>query len=414
MRSYTLGLWQGVALYVGAVVGTGILVLPAVAANTAGPASVLAWGALVALSFPMALTFAALSRDRPDAAGFSGAIERAFGPRWGAVSGWLFLAQAPTAYVVAALIAGEYASSFLGGGREAKFALGGSLVCLAYTLNALGLRVSARAQLISVGLIAGGIMLIVARSLGQIDRAAFIPLAPHGTAAIGLAAVQLFWAFVGWEAITPLAADFRKPTDITRASLLAVLVVGVMFIALAIATIGTRAYGANLPSLTPLVTMTAGTFGASAAVVVGAAGFILTFAPMNAYTAGLSRLMAALGRNRQLPVWVGVTADGGTPRRALAVLGILTVAAATTAYVARWGIADLLPLPTSSFIATYILSMAAAMRLLRPPLQYAAAVSLVACAVALFFVGPLLGWIGGVAGIALLYQRWAAQGQRGS
>src|SRR5437899_12907283 len=94
MTKYTLGFWQGAALYVGAVIGTGILVLPAIAAETAGPASVLAWLALVLVSFPLALTYAGLSRDRPDAAGFAGAIERAFGPRGGAAAGWIFLAQA--------------------------------------------------------------------------------------------------------------------------------------------------------------------------------------------------------------------------------------------------------------------------------------------------------------------------------
>ena len=245
---YTLGLWQGTALYVGAVIGTGILVLPAIAAETAGPASVLAWLALVLLSFPLALTYAALSRDRPDAAGFAGAIERAFGPRGGAAAGWIFLAQAPTGYVIAALIAGQYAASLIGGGREARFVLGGGLVALAYVLNAAGLRISARAQLVSVGAIAAGMMLIVGRTLGHVDRSAFLPFAPYGATAVGLASLQLFWAFVGWEAITPLAADFRNPRDISRASLLAVVVVGILYVSLAIATIGTRAYGRALGS----------------------------------------------------------------------------------------------------------------------------------------------------------------------
>ncbi len=393
----------------GAVLGTGILVLPAVAAETAGPASVLAWLALVVLSFPIALTFAAISRDRPDAAGFSGAIERAFGPRWGAVAGCLFLAQAPTGYVIAALIAGEYAAILVGGGREAKFALGGGLVLLAYVLNAVGLRVSARAQLLSVAAIAAGMMLIVGRALGHVERSAFFPFAPHGAAAIGLGAVQLFWAFVGWEAITPLAADFRDPRDISRASLLAVAVVGILYLSLAIATIGTRAYGPALASETPLVSMAAGTFGPAAALIVGAAGFVLSFAPVNAYTAGLSRLMFALGRRRQLPAWLGVASESGTPLRALGVLGGLCAVAAAVAYAANWGIADLLPLSTSSFIATYVLSMAAAVRLLRPPLRYAAATSLAACAVVLFFVGPLLVWIGGITACSLGYQRLVAR-----
>src|SRR5947208_5716825 len=177
MTKYTLGFWQGAALYVGAVIGTGILVLPAIAAETAGPSSVLAWLALVLLSFPLALTYAGLSRDRPDAAGSAGAIERAFGPRGGAAAGWIFLAQAPTGYVIAALIAGEYAASLIGDGREARFVLGGGLVALAYVLNAAGLRISARAQLFSVGAIAAGMMLIVGRTLGHVDRSAFLPFA---------------------------------------------------------------------------------------------------------------------------------------------------------------------------------------------------------------------------------------------
>lgn len=401
---YTLGLWQGIALYVGAVLGTGILVLPAIAAETAGPASVLAWLALVVLSVPLALTYAALSRDRPDAAGFSGAIERAFGPRWGAAAGWIFLAQSPTGYVIAALIAGEYAASLGGGGREARFALGCPLVALAFALNATGLRISARAQLLSVGAIAVGLILVVGRTLGHVDRSAFLPFAPHGGAAVGVAALQLFWAFVGWEAITPLAADFRNPRDITRASLLAVVIVGILYVSLAIATIGTHAYGRALGSETPLVPMAAGTFGPAAALVVGVSAFVLSFAPVNAYTAGISRLICALGRRRQLPVWLGVESASGTPLRALGLWGTLCVAAALLSYAAGWNIADLLPLSTSSFIATYVLSMAAAMRLLRPPLRYAAAVSLAACVVVLFFAGTLLVWIAGVAACSLGYQ----------
>jgi amino acid efflux transporter len=68
-----------VALYTGAVLGTGILVLPAVAAETAGPASIVAWAGLCLLSLPLALTFAALARREPVAGGFSAYIERAFG-----------------------------------------------------------------------------------------------------------------------------------------------------------------------------------------------------------------------------------------------------------------------------------------------------------------------------------------------
>ena len=55
----TIGPAHGVALYVGAVVGTGVLILPGPAASLAGPASVLAWAFVSVLGVPLALTFTA-------------------------------------------------------------------------------------------------------------------------------------------------------------------------------------------------------------------------------------------------------------------------------------------------------------------------------------------------------------------
>src|SRR5689334_18382261 len=77
----SLTLWQGIALYVGAVLGTGVVGLPAVAARTAGPASLVAWAGLVVLSLPLVSTFAELGARFPDAGGVSTYVRMAFGPR---------------------------------------------------------------------------------------------------------------------------------------------------------------------------------------------------------------------------------------------------------------------------------------------------------------------------------------------
>lgn len=408
----TLGVWQGVALYVGSVLGTGVLVLPAIAANTAGPASLLSWGALLVLSGPLALTYAALSIQRPDAGGFSDAIERAFGRRWGGVAGWLFLAQVPAGTIIVALIAGQYGASVFGGGPTMAAALGIGMVVLGYVLNYAGLRISATAQLVTLGVIATGLAVIVGRALPHVEPSAFTPFFSRGHTAVGLAAVQLFWAFVGWEAITPLAREFRDPRDIWRSSVLSVGIVGALYLGLAVAVIGTHAYGSSSGSGAPLVLLAERIFGSSASTVVGIAGFLLSFIPLNAYVAGTSRLMFALGERGQLPRWLGVMSPSGTPRRAIVALGVIAVAALVAALDRHMGIDDLLPLSTSSFIATYVLSMAAAVRLLRGPLLYAAVVSLAACVVVLLFVGPLIGWIAGVSACALAYQSLSARRSR--
>ena len=404
-RRGSVGAVQATALYVGAVLGTGVLVLPAIAAETAGPASLIAWAALVGLSIPMALTYAALSRQRPDAAGFSDAIERAFGPRLGAVAGWIFLAQVPTGYVVASLIAGGSAASALGLGRDAAFVLAAGLLASAFGINAMGLRVGATAQTISVGVISLVILVVILRALPRVNPAAFTPLFPHGPVAVGAAAVQLFWAFVGWEAITPLAADIRRPGDLWRATIVAVFVVGVFYLALAFVTIGTDAYGPGAGSDVPIVDLASNTFGPLAGVAVGIGAFAISFPVLNAYTAGITRMAAALGRRRALPVWIGALTASGQPQCALMLVSLGAGFALLVTFVAGWRLADLLPLSTSSFIATYVLSMAAAVRLLRPPLRYGAAVALVVCLVVLAFTGALVAWLVGVSIAALWYTR---------
>ena len=49
-----LGLAGGTALYIAAVLGTGVLVLPALAAAAAGPGAILAVAALALISIPLA------------------------------------------------------------------------------------------------------------------------------------------------------------------------------------------------------------------------------------------------------------------------------------------------------------------------------------------------------------------------
>ena len=50
-----------VALYVSSVLGSGVLVLPGLAAKIAGPGSLVAWIFLSIASYPFAYTFASLS-----------------------------------------------------------------------------------------------------------------------------------------------------------------------------------------------------------------------------------------------------------------------------------------------------------------------------------------------------------------
>ena len=60
----TLGAWRGAALYVGALIGPGVLLVPSLAAQAAGPASIVAVGGLLVLSVPLGIVVVALAFRR--------------------------------------------------------------------------------------------------------------------------------------------------------------------------------------------------------------------------------------------------------------------------------------------------------------------------------------------------------------
>jgi amino acid efflux transporter len=65
-RSNACSCWEIAGPVSRAVPGAGILALPALAASAAGPASLLAWLALLLFCVPVAATFAALGARYPD------------------------------------------------------------------------------------------------------------------------------------------------------------------------------------------------------------------------------------------------------------------------------------------------------------------------------------------------------------
>src|SRR2546428_11837924 len=75
----SLGVVHGGALYVGALIGPGLLLVPALAAQAAGAASIVAWAALLVLSAPLAITFAALGVRHPVAGGVSAYVREGIG-----------------------------------------------------------------------------------------------------------------------------------------------------------------------------------------------------------------------------------------------------------------------------------------------------------------------------------------------
>jgi amino acid efflux transporter len=386
---------EGVALYLGAVLGTGVLGLPALAARTAGPASLLAWAAVALVSAPLAATFAALAARYPDAGGVSTFARRAFGRRAAAVTGWWFYIGVPLGGVPAgALFAGAYVAAATGGGRVTAVLVGGALFLVAIGANLVGLRLSARLQLALSGLLAALLVVAVAVSAPAARAANLHPFAPHGLGAIGSAALLIVWSFTGWEAVTHLAGEFASPgRDIRRATVTAVITVAVLYLALATVTILVLGPTAERTDA-PLALLLGRAFGSSATTLAAVVALVVTLGTMNTFLASLAKLGAALGRDGALPGWLAHGSQTGeAPRRSLLAVGGISSAGLVVIGLAGISARPAVLLATSCFVGVYGMAAGAGIRLLPPGVtRGAAVVSLLLALLLAWTAGWYLTW----------------------
>ncbi|MEV0406366.1 amino acid permease [Actinoallomurus sp. NPDC050550] len=362
---HRLGLAQGTALFVGAVLGPGVLALPQLAAAAAGPASILAWAALLALSAPVALTFAALGARFPDGGGVASFTARAFGPRTAAVVGWWFYGIVPVGTLAGALIGGDYVVAAVGLDRSWVVVVAIALLAAAFVTNHGGLRMSGRVQLVLVCGLAALLATAIVAAGPRSSSGNFTPFAPHGVLGVVHAAGVLFFAFAGWEAASHLSGEFADPRRLMpRATVLTLLIVGVLYLGLVVTVIGVLG-GRAATSPVPLALLLQEGLGDGARVATGVVAVILSFIAINTYVAGGARLGAALARDGALPAPLARgSAAGQVPHRSLGLLAALTALVTAVAVPYGLGLDTLMRATAACLAAVTVVGTAAAVRLL--------------------------------------------------
>ncbi|THV33439.1 APC family permease [Glycomyces buryatensis] len=409
-----LGIGRGTALYLGAILGPGVLVLPQLASAAAGPASLLAWIGLLLLSIPVAITLASLAARHPDAGGVATFTRLAFGPDAAAIVGWWFYAVIPIGAVAASFIGTEYLAGIVEMDRTASLACAAAFIAIAFATNHAGLRLSGGAQLILMGLLLALLAAAIATALPHLQWANFTPFAPHGAAGVLSAAAVLFFAFAGWEAATHLAGEFTDPArQLHRVTALALIIVTAVYLGLATATTGVLGPAAAR-SPVPLTDLLAYGFGSAAAPITAIVATVLTLGAMNTFMAGASRLGAALARDGAMPRPLAKGGSpGAVPHRSLAVLA--TLSATSFAATLYWDLdLDQTMRATSACLAAVtVLACASAIKLLHGNAAKTTAIIATAfTGIVLIGLGPYLLVPAIVGAIALAYLRTRGPGRR--
>src|SRR5699024_9235851 len=181
------------------------------------------------------------------------------------------------------------------------------------------------------------------------------------------AVTVIFWSFFGWEAVCNVANNFGKPNkDSVQGSIIIAVIIGILFLALSLVTIGTGTYASEESNLSPIGIIMGNAVGAGAKHVTDILALIICIGTSNAFVASLTQLGYSLSRDGAFPKNLSkLHATTQIPRRMVlfiicfSVAGILIVKGLSLAFD------DIVFIPTSLGILVYIISMAAVVKLFK-------------------------------------------------
>ncbi len=388
----TIKLRHAIALYVSSVLGSGVLVLPGLAAQIAGPASLIAWVFLAFASYPFAYTFASLSARNPESGGIYSFAKESFGLPVAVVSGWLFAFWYVTGAPAATLIAASYLDYAFPMSRWGIFLVAEGVILLAFVINFRGIVLSNKVQ---VAVVVSIVLLLVAAvvlSSSSVSTRNFSPFSPNGLLPVGTAAALIFWSFLGYENVSNVAEEFENPKrDFQRSIVWSVVLIGGLYLAVSFVTVGTLAYEAG-GNVAPFAAIFSRVLGNHGAVGTSVLAVVIIFATANAYTAGMSRVILAVARDRGLPRFFDhIDAASGAPTRSLLLLSGLASLMLVVYYFFNVDLQTALLIPSGAAILVYIIGSLAGIRLLKEQnsKRFLPWISLTASVAILPFVGTL-------------------------
>jgi amino acid transporter len=315
----SLGLVELVSLGVGGTIGSGIFVVPGIAAGIAGPASLIAWVAVALSAVCVALSLAWIQSRSPSGTPFVGIFEPVFGPRASGALATIYLVSSVFGVATIAAGLGQYFSFF-----SVPHVLAAEIFAILAFLgiNLVGIALSGRTENILTAAKIVPIVLIAVALIPFIRPENLVPARPASLADILKVVIIVYWPFTGFEISAIPVEETKDPRAISRALLLVMLLVCTIYLVLNIALIGSVG-AAELAASPAPVASAAGIIFSGAAPLVALIGIITMFSALNAYIVGTSRVMQNMARRFRFPRLAELTTRG-TPKTALVVSCILS------------------------------------------------------------------------------------------
>ncbi len=319
-----LGLIHVFCIAAGAMISSGIFVLPGLAYAMAGPAVVLSYLLAGVLAATGLLSTAELATAMPKAGSDYYFITRSVGPAFGTIAGvlnWVsFSLKSAFALVGMAALIRLLAPIDM---RVSGVILGAVFV----GINLVGVKDAARLQVsLVLGLMALMAVYIV-YGVPAVSLRNYAPFSPRGMGAVFSTAGLVFVSYGGLLKVASVAEEVRNPgRTIPAAMILSLVLVGICYALMVAVTVGVVRPDALSGTLTPITDGAFVVMGQAGAVAMAVAASLAFLTTANAGILAGSRYLLALSRDGMLPPSLAnISARFHTPHVAILVTGGLVI-----------------------------------------------------------------------------------------
>ncbi len=314
-----LGLYAVFTISIGAMIGSGIFVLPGLADKITGPSVMLAFLIAGVIVLPAALSQSEMATAMPEAGGAYLYIDRAMGPLMGTVAGlgvWFSLVF-KSAFALAGL-AGYLA--FLADINGKLVALGIGVLLIA--LNLYGAKVTGRAQAFLVTGVMGVIAYFVMRGSIHVDSANFEPFLRSGVKGLLTATALIFVSYAGVTKIASVAEEVKRPSrNIPLGILVSIGLMMILYPTIVYVIVGVTPTALLSSSEVPVADAAGQFMGALGVDVIAITAALALTSMANAGLLASSRYPFAMARNSLAPAFFQRIGLRGTPVTSILVTG---------------------------------------------------------------------------------------------
>ncbi len=343
----SLGLRHVFVLSTGAMLSSGLFLLPGLAAAEAGPSAVLAYGIAGLLAFPAMFSVAELSTAMPRAGGAYYFLERAFGPAVGTVAGivtWLSLVLKDAFALI-----GMSAYLNLAFDIPAK-PLALVLITGFVVINILGSRVSAALQMGLVGFVLAVLAWFLTAGVVALGDGAgsLSPFYTEGVAGLAAVVGLVFVSYGGLTKVASAAEEIEDPSrNIPLGMSLSLLVSTAIYTLGMLVTVAAVPTDDLLTNLAPIYTAGELFLPTAGAVLVALAALAAFSSATNAGILAAARYPLAMSRDRLLAPRFQKLTRWNTP-----LWGVLTTGTGMAVIVVAFDVAAIAKLASAFVLLT--------------------------------------------------------------